>query len=353
MIFRRQFSNRTRGFGHPVDLNMRTLQRRHRRYECLVGDGRRPVHNRTHRRKVTFRLAGLRRNKGHEPQQRWDIERVRGFLVVHEVQQRGRIWIAHQEGFCPDVHTGQRPARTTNMEQRHCGNVLRRGIHSPRSKHIGHQLNEVGIGRHHAFRQSGGPRCVELEGNVGFHNCNVGVGCWKCSDPVVVARPARVLAKRHDLSDSGQLALNSLNRFEEVNSDDQHLCFSVVDCVRDLRASTAPVHRYVDDVSLRAAKENLEILQTIFFEKGNSLLGTDSGRNQSIGHLRRTGIHLRPRGDRSFHLHTGGGTLFFRICADDIGCRQHGLYAPVVSRYSGRSENGSFNFAIWRPVRGL
>ena len=260
-------------------------------------------------------------------------------LLADEVDQRGRVELAHDDRCAAAEHAGHRPARAADVEQRHRHHVHHVDVSKPQvARGVGQQREEVVVGEHHALGQAGGARRVELEGDVGAGRLHAGVGG-------VVAHP-RLVGVEALVGAEADEGLRRRSRSPRILS-------TMIRELRRRRRRPSPRRRSTIQATSGGASRQLTLTVTAFSlaapnrtskyskpflsRKATRIAGAHTSRGQRVGDAVRPLVELVP-GLPHLVLDDGGLiTSFASVHADDISSgrdRRHSSPPRNVRRRS-------------------
>ena len=120
-----------------------------------------------------------------------------------------------------------------------------------------------------------------------------GVGGCLAVPPLLEVLVACVAPHHEDLGDALQFPFDLVDHRHIFLADDDQLALGVVDHVKDLARSQAPVDAGVDHIDFRRPIEVVEELQAVLVEEPDVILGTDAFGEETVGDAVRPLVQLR------------------------------------------------------------
>ncbi len=191
-----------------------------------------------------------------------------------DVAQHHVVRAVHQPEECP--------AGAGDVEQRHRDEADRVLVESEGLARGGDERGEVRAREHRALREAGRARCVELDRDVVGRGRVTGIAVGLRVAPGTELVVTRVSADREDERIRRQRRFALVQDREEVAPHDQDAGAGVVHDVRDLGGGQPPVDRAQHRTDLRRAEHELEQLEGVPVEEGDTVAAPDALGPQAV-----------------------------------------------------------------------
>ncbi|MGY4297342.1 hypothetical protein ACVWXN_005437 [Bradyrhizobium sp. i1.4.4] len=261
--------------------------------------------------------------------------------LLEEIQNLGWIELARDHAAGAVIESHHAPAGAADVENRHRHQRhVVGGPPIPFRLVLGiaglHEVEEVRMRQHRAFRLACRARRVELDRDVLRVDRHLRVVAALRIAPGCKILPFRRAAfGGDDSAHAGQLVLDLADLGDELWPHKQNRRLAIGDNEGDLGPGEAPVHRRHHHAGLHRAHQQLEIEITVLAEIGDAVAASDAHRDQCVGDLVGLDVELGKAGDAALELVGGGIAAAGRALAHHVGeIRQWlcgGHVSPVAS----------------------